>query len=427
MKKIKLIVSDLGPIKQKTEIELNQLVLLSGPSSSGKSYVALLLYYIYSVLSGDELIRFFLDKKMDASILNEAKDLQGELFCLKKQDFQDWVDLNAIYFMRNMLNYPEFDANIHVCFDEMPDNIIFRYEKNVVKKLNGEEIYNNIFIDGFDSKRELDNSMSLSGSLLFVRLFSEYLSSLYHMNVKNTFLLPPSRGSLVVVPSFLKNHLRSVSGMYREFFNMFDFIKDVQIPSVFFDQLSKETLLEGSIDVVDGQLRYKTDVFDLPLTAAAASIRELSPIQLLLQKGVISNYSILFEEPESNLHPELQIEVVDLISKLLKGDTHFIVTTHSDFILRRINDLLRISLINKKLPLDESSVFFNVNNIDENLAIDINNVTSYYFKKEESEVCVMKHDIIVEKGITLDTIDNVLDKTLPYSIVLKEKIEEIYG
>lgn len=83
--------------------------------------------------------------------------------------------------------------------------------------------------------------------------------------------------------------------------------------------------------------------------ASAASIKELAPFVIMLQKGLVGLYSIMFEEPETNLHPELQIKVADILAQLLHTKCRFQVTTHSDYFLRRINDLHPFGFVEEEM------------------------------------------------------------------------------
>lgn len=78
----------------------------------------------------------------------------------------------------------------------------------------------------------------------------------------------------------------------------------------------------------------------MPVSAAAASIREIAPLQILAKKQDVSKCAILVEEPEAHLHPLKQRMMADIIGALSHNGAIMQITTHSDYFLRRLNELI---------------------------------------------------------------------------------------
>ena len=58
--RISISIENFGPIKGPHTIYLNQLMIFSGPSGVGKSYLAMLTHYVYRLIAHpQELLRFF--------------------------------------------------------------------------------------------------------------------------------------------------------------------------------------------------------------------------------------------------------------------------------------------------------------------------------------------------------------------------------
>ena len=179
----------------------------------------------------------------------------------------------------------------------------------------------------------------------YMFLFTEYIKSIFGINQRSTFLLPPSRGGIVCLNDIGRSAL---TGMYKEFMWDLSSLKTAspgnEATNDYGSVLSR-TLIDGTINLHNNDLYYEQQPYgEIPIMAGAASIKELAPFAIMLQKGLVGDYSIMFEEPETNLHPELQIKVADILAQLLHKGCRFQVTTHSDYFLRRINDLLRLSL-----------------------------------------------------------------------------------
>ncbi len=74
----------------------------------------------------------------------------------------------------------------------------------------------------------------------------------------------------------------------------------------------------------------------MPVSAAAASVRELGAIYLMLKNIDISVSSILVEEPEAHLHSSKQRLMADVLTVMSNIGASIQITTHSDYFLRRI-------------------------------------------------------------------------------------------
>ena len=86
----------------------------------------------------------------------------------------------------------------------------------------------------------------------------------------------------------------------------------------------------------------------LPLTNASSMVSELAPLVLYLRHLVRPDDVLIVEEPESHLHPGMQIEFTRQLSMIVRTGIRVIVTTHSEWILEELANLVQIS----ELPSD---------------------------------------------------------------------------
>ena len=85
MNKVSIKINELGPVKNQ-EIELKPVMLFTGESSLGKSYVNFLAYYLFYVFSSERMFDFLLEK-----IGVDVNDKKEFSFDLKSSDLIDWM------------------------------------------------------------------------------------------------------------------------------------------------------------------------------------------------------------------------------------------------------------------------------------------------------------------------------------------------
>ncbi len=81
----------------------------------------------------------------------------------------------------------------------------------------------------------------------------------------------------------------------------------------------------------------------LPLMRASAMVSELAPVVLYLRHFVSPGDVLVIEEPESNLHPAMQVAFTRQLAGLVRAGIRVIVTTHSEWLLQELANLVRAS------------------------------------------------------------------------------------
>ena len=85
----------------------------------------------------------------------------------------------------------------------------------------------------------------------------------------------------------------------------------------------------------------------LPLMNASSMVSELAPVILYLRHVVQAGETLIIEEPESHLHPAMQVEFTRQIAALVHAGVRVIVTTHSEWVLETLANLVRLSELPK--------------------------------------------------------------------------------
>ena len=81
---------------------------------------------------------------------------------------------------------------------------------------------------------------------------------------------------------------------------------------------------------------------EVRLTRAASMVSELAPVVLFLRGGICPGDTLIIEEPEAHLHPGAQTDIALTLAGLVRAGVRVVVTTHSDWLLKEIANLIRI-------------------------------------------------------------------------------------
>ena len=84
-----------------------------------------------------------------------------------------------------------------------------------------------------------------------------------------------------------------------------------------------------------GDLEFQRNGKSIPLSLTSAGVANMGMLALLIERGALERGSFLFiDEPESNLHPAWQIEMVAFLFELARQGVNVVISTHSMTILK---------------------------------------------------------------------------------------------
>lgn len=81
----------------------------------------------------------------------------------------------------------------------------------------------------------------------------------------------------------------------------------------------------------------------LSLRESSSSVRSLCELYFYFQYCARRGDILIIDEPEMNLHPGAQRQLARFIAALLKQEIRVFITTHSDYLIREFNAMVRIS------------------------------------------------------------------------------------
>lgn len=113
----------------------------------------------------------------------------------------------------------------------------------------------------------------------------------------------------------------------------------------------EKNVLGGTVHIKESESGYPSFAYqpegwkddDLSLMNVSSMISELAPVVLYLRHIVRRRNVLIVEEPESHLHPAMQVEFTRQLAAIVRSGVRVIVTTHSEWLLEELANLVQLS------------------------------------------------------------------------------------
>lgn len=419
MERIRIKINRLGRIRN-SEVSFSQMVIFSGESGLGKSYLALLCHYFFEVLINTKRFENFFKTNniiYDRTVLRN----QGIATTIYKKDLEVWLAEDALAYIGYMLNH-NVDGDIEVKLPEaFPEMIEIKFEEQMMGLVDNEDTYIVLKTEHLTYKIKDNTSFE---ELPYAFLLRHELINILFGNfkaLKNTFVLPPSRGPL------LTENIIPVTGLYKEYKNALDELNsanNIQEGSDDYLLSLINDILEGNVTVNDNKyIYYMNDGGPLPISAAAASVKEIVPLELIAEKTNVANDAILIEEPEAHLHPQKQRMAADIIAAFFNAGAHLQITTHSDYFIGRINELMMLGRVKNRVEKDRFEDICKKTGIYEGLALNRENISAYLLKRNDDGNSVIDRLSMVD-GIPFASFTDTIRKSMQINNFLEDIIND---
>ncbi|WP_168364294.1 AAA family ATPase [Metallosphaera hakonensis] len=362
-----LTIKNFGPFKESL-IELKPLTVFIGRNSLGKSLLLRLLWGLSSAkpkdldkelaglkakrdslsLKDKEKVREYAKLYMKAFSISLVKGVEKRINEVLSTAGEITVS-SELATLRIKLNESKIEPSLDQLVEievrrTSPLGIVFRAKE-------AENTEENIL-----SKDDLDdvllvNSFYFTFSLFYPLFNPDETVFLIDGRASLTEFLPTPERSMKLY-SFLDTVSRDYITSYYRLLSDFDKGKvDLSMLRDFFDELGFSLKLIESDGVKSPYVEMWNRV-TLPLSQSPSGIRESLSMALALGNEDIS--VVYIEEPEAHLHPRAQRIIAKLMAKALKKGKHIFLTTHSDYLLYSISNLIALS--RKEIALDPNSV-----------------------------------------------------------------------
>jgi len=320
----KLTVHNFGPVKD-ADIEIKRFNLFIGEQSIGKSTIAKLITIFTDYLNIASLCS---DKDKAWKAMLDNYDL---LSCLSSEDY--------------MIRFEDVADNYHILLNFSSSEI----SSSIIE--NGKELTDSSKVISFMMKQKpifhhdllipKDKNMSKEDMLKHVT-----------ESFRNSIYIPAERiiGSLAykLLPAMMMSKEQIPN-------NLLKYITELNN--------AKAKYSEFPLDLLDITYKVENDneyvILEngtpLPLRNASSGMQSLIPLILVLTYGKDNKQyeSFVVEEPECNLFPEKQKQLLQiLLTDILNDERTLTITTHSPYLLSALNNYLYAGAISDEIGED---------------------------------------------------------------------------
>lgn len=391
---MKVQIKELGAIKEATIDLSKKLTVFCGPNGTGKTYMAYVLY----ALTNNE-------NKSGIRVLANEKDIINQLILKNTTEIKlgnlegvlgfrkravEWIKQH----LWNVFAVPEekatdffakTDINILEGKEEFEAKIYAMAINETVK------IYDYAFI--FEKVANTD-TLKISVKDTFInnkdfQYFMEtaFIARLYAIlafyPITSAIIFPVERNSIYTFSNELsirKNDtLEQIQALVSQKNNdLFDLVfkRTTRYPQAIRDGLAiaedlnniqqrisndyfeyateiENELLKGKLSITkEGNVAFvseKAVKVNLSFHQSSSIVKTLASLIIYLKYRAVKNDLVIIDEPELNLHPDNQIRLTRIIARLINNGLRFVISTHSDYIIRELNNLIMIASEDKDI------------------------------------------------------------------------------
>lgn len=436
-------ISYLGAIR-KAVVDLQKpLTLFCGPNSTGKTYLSYLLYAIF------EDTDYVESKGLDKIVkhFSEYKE-----FTLNRELVENFIqDVAASMKAKLGSIFGIGDTAVDKLFSQFELSLILSdgdYEKmlespcRLISK-NGEKefgIVKDVSSDKVIYHMNGENSTIGRESLMGLRLMiNHFFRLLCFRNSGGVRMLTVERNSIYTFKTELslgRNELidriqqksgrseldildmvNSSSRRYplavRSSLRIANDLENVQkfnSPYYKIAELIEKGILQGEVKITrTGDVEFVSDKVGktkhLPIHLTSSIVKTMSSLVIYLKHIARKGDLLIIDEPEMNFHPNVQISLMQIFAILTKLDLRIIISTHSDYMIREVNNLIMAGTIYSK-----DAQLIRELGYKEKMLLNKNDIAVKYFNYGKLKRLLDVVDVKVEDdGFAIESIDNTIN------------------
>ena len=396
---MKITITNFGPIKN-FEYDLDKdLVITFGDNNIGKSYSMQIVYLLLKTLGGQSFPNDFRyygylspwKYNYQSSIKNKISEFsKSTQSALNITDFINSIILEILTeqiiptltnscenTFGNFSSIVNQDPQIMIKFEKIELKIVFLGEKKIQANLYSYPTYlkksNSDFHKTRNAKGKLDiyynNNIDIPANIIINKIEIKMRSIIQYLflQIGKVYFLPASRSGIYSGMSAFSSIIAELSK------NKAMLTRKIELPGIS-EPISDYFLLLSNIkaknnvtfspvynkienDILHGTVKFNRSrntlvyipeglTHEFEMTEVSSMVSEISPIVAFLKYIIGTDkyekrFPIVFiEEPEAHLHPKNQIKLISLFAQLHKDGIKIIMSSHSNYIFNKMNNLL---------------------------------------------------------------------------------------
>ena len=441
---MELNIENLGVVRQ-IKIDLSKkFILFCGRNSTGKTYTSFILQAFLSeglVGNLDSINKF-------AQQINDKG-----CFRIEKSMIQEWIDVNCMNVKHKLGSiFGISDSTCNKLFQKfsisaqftdldfektlaLPMSMI-REEGNVVWKISKQPNNDIITVEcNCDEGKAMLNPNTLRASVLYssvirylalgndagVRMLTVERNSIYTFKTelslsRNELIeqIQQSSSSELDIIGLINKSSRRYPQAVRSSLRIANDLENIQKhESEFADiaNLIEGKLLCGEVNMTkNGDVEFHTANMPktrrLPFHMSSSIVKTMASLVIYLRHIAAKGDMLIVDEPEMNFHPDVQVLLARIFTMLTKRGLQVVVSTHSDYIVREMNNLIMANSIYNKV----GELPFNELELQENMLLDPNDISVMLFEHTRKSLVEARSINIDEEGFAIASIDDTINR-----------------
>ena len=172
--------------------------------------------------------------------------------------------------------------------------------------------------------------------------------------------------------------------------------------------LLEKDLLHGEVNVtkngdVEFHGQHMLKARRLPFHLSSSIVKTMASLVIYLRHIATPGDTLIIDEPEMNFHPDVQVILARVFAMLTAKGLRIVVSTHSDYVVRELNNLIMAKALQKNGCVD----LLHEMQYEEGMLLDYKDVEVLFFEQIKNWVHV-KSIPVDEVGFAVTTIDDTI-------------------